>query len=282
MFRSWSLCVVRLLIFVGLTLSVMGCGSVKRVPTGSMTKDVAQPITVMTFNIRHGCGRARWGNTTSDFFKNCPKNYSDLVSAIRSADPDVVGLQEVSGNQAELIAKALGMEYVYGSHNSTGYGSWWGNAILTKSILIESEKVALGGSTGKNRSMITAIANVDQQPIVFASVHIDHRVRDNRSIEAILSFLDSIEIPVVLIGDFNMRPWSPRAIALTEYSGLIDAAGSPDTERMGTWDSPSGKRIDYIFVQSDHFNVVDSALVTDEYQHASDHIAYYAVIELNR
>ena len=84
----------------------------------------------------------------------------------------------------------------------------------------------------------------------------------------------------MLIGDFNMTPGSPKAGALTNGTGIVDSAGSPEDGEMGTWHSPSGHRIDYIFVQVKYFNVLNAALVSEEHQQASDHIAYYTILEL--
>ena len=84
----------------------------------------------------------------------------------------------------------------------------------------------------------------------------------------------------MLIGDFNMGPWSTQANTLINGTGIVDSAGSPNRGEMGTWGSPFGQRIDYIFVQSKYFNVLNAALVSADHQHASDHIAYYTTVEL--
>lgn len=268
------------LILCASILITTGCGNVKNIRPDSITPNIQPTLTVMTFNIRHGCGRDNWGDTSSGFFKGCTKKYDGIISAIRSVDPDVVGLQEISSSQADLLAKALDMNYSYSSHNPSGYGSWWGNAVLSKFKMLDAKKIALGGSTGKNRSMISAVALVNNTPVIFASIHTDHRLRDDRSIKRILNYLESVSEPAVLIGDFNMGPQSPQANSLTEGTGILDTAGSPGYGVMGTWGTPTGQRIDYVFVQSKYFNVLDSALVSAEHQLASDHIAYYTTVEL--
>ena len=271
---------VRFLILCAFILTIAGCSNVKNIRPDAITPNLQPTLTIMTFNIRHGCGRENWGNTSSGFFKGCTKKYDGIIATIRSVDPDVVGLQEISSGQAGLIAKALNMNYSYSSHNSSGYGSWWGNAVLSKFKILEAKKVAIGGSAGKNRSMILAISLVNDTPVIFASIHTDHRLRDDRSIKRILNYLDSVTNPAVLIGDFNMGPQSPQANSLTEGTGILDTAGSPGYGEMGTWASPTGQRIDFVFVQSKYFNVLNSALVTAEHQLASDHIAYYTTVEL--
>ena len=172
------------------------------------------------------------------------------------------------------------MNYVYSAHNSTGYGHWWGNAVLSRFQILESQTTAIGGSLGYNRSIVTAIALIKGTPTAFISVHTDHRLDDERSIKKILNYIDTNERPTVLIGDFNIRPLEPGISLITREAGFIDSA-APDIpdRKMGTWDSPSGMRIDYVFVQPNYFEVLDASLVMDEHHGASDHIAYYTKIK---
>ena len=186
----------------------------------------------------------------------------------------------MSSEQASLIAKALNMNYSYSSHNLSGYGSWWGNAVLSKFEILEDKKVPIGGSNGKNRSMISATGIVYGKQVVFASIHTDHRLHDDRSIKKILEYLELVTNPVVLIGDFNMVAQSRQSNSLIEGTGILDTAGSPRQGELGTWGSPDGRRIDYIFVQAGYFDIINSGLVSAEHQLASDHLAYYTTLAL--
>jgi endonuclease/exonuclease/phosphatase family metal-dependent hydrolase len=236
----------------------------------------------MAFNIRHGCGVESWGNTTSGFFKGCTKKLDRVVSAISSADPDVVGLQEVDIFHVADIAKALNMNFAYSTHNPRGYGGWWGNAVLSKFKILESKTTPVGGTGEINRSIVTAIALVNGQHTAFVSVHTDHRLDSDSSVRRILSHVKSLSVPTILIGDFNMTPGDHRISLITEQAGFIDTAAAVRTGRaMGTYGrTPSGgRRIDYVFVQSSFFEVLDAAMVSDEHYDASDHIAYYAKVK---
>jgi len=271
---------IRFIIFGILISLIASCSNVKNIRPEAITPNFQSTLTVMTFNIRHGCGREKSGDTSSQFFRGCNKKYDDIIAAIRSADPDVVGLQEVSNSQVRLIANALNMNYAYSNHNSSGYGGWWGNAVLSKLKLVESKRIAIGGSGSRNRSMVSAIGLVNGRSIAFMSIHTDHRLNDNRSIKKILKHVDSLTLPAILIGDFNMSPHTLRGYIVAEETDLIDSAGSLGYGGMGTWGGPYGRRIDYVFVQSKHFKVLDASLVATEHHRASDHIAYYTTIEL--
>jgi len=267
-------------VLASLAWTISGCSNIQNIRPAADTPNFQTTLTVMSFNIRHGCGRQQWGNTSSAFFKGCHKNLDSIISAIGSADPDIVGLQEVSSSQAGEIARALNMNYAYSAHNSTGYGHWWGNAVLSRFQILESQTTAIGGSTGHNRSIVTAIALVKGTPTAFISVHTDHRLTDETSVKKILRHIDTMSRPTVLIGDFNMLPPDQRVSLINEKAGFIDSAGlAKKVQMMGTWDSPSGMRIDYVFVPSNYFKVLDAALVTEEHHDASDHIAYYTKIK---
>jgi endonuclease/exonuclease/phosphatase family metal-dependent hydrolase len=88
-------------------------------------------------------------------------------------------------------------------------------------------------------------------------------------------------MPIVLIGDFNMTPYDPTISLLKERASFVDSAFE-EVKRgrmLGTYGSPLAERIDYVFVQSEYFNVLEAALVAEEHHRASDHLAYYTVIE---
>ena len=265
-----------------LSALILTACSVQNIRPEEDTPNLQESLTVMSFNIRHGCGVESWGNATSAFLRNCTKKLDRIVSAIRSANPDVIGLQEVDSSHVENIAEALNMNFAYSPHNPSGYGRWWGNAVLSKFKILESKTTPVGGAGEINRSIVTAIALVNGQHTAFVSVHTDHRLDSGSSVRRILSHVKSLSVPTILIGDFNMTPGDHRMSLITEQAGFIDTAAAVRTGRaMGTYGrTPSGgRRIDYVFVQSSFFEVLDAAMVSDEHYDASDHIAFYAKVK---
>ncbi len=246
----------------------------------------------MSFNIRHGCGVEQWGDTSSKFFRNCTKKINEISRAIQSGQPDIVALQEVNDGQAATLAKAINMNYAYFPHNpgGKGYGNWWGNAILSKFQILDAELEAIGGSGTKNRSIVAAKADVNGQPIVFVSVHTDHRVYGEQSILKTLEYLKKITEPVVLIGDFNMVPNDLRINLITGENKFLDTAKAVQTENtkqvrdVGTFavGRYNSRRIDYVFVQPQFFEVLDARLVSKEHWEASDHLAYFTKIKIKK
>lgn len=274
----------RLLSSAVLTFAVwaLAACSFQNIRSAEDTPNLQTTLTIMAFNIRHGCGVENWGAASSNFFKGCTKRLDRVVSAIRSADPDVVGLQEVDSAHVAELAAALDMNYAYSAHNPSGYGRWWGNAVLTKFEILDSKTTSVGGSGSINRSIVTAIALINDHRTALVSVHTDHRLNSDSSIRSILYHVESLALPTILIGDFNMTPLDSRTSLITERAGFIDTAAAVRTGRaMGTYGrTPSGgRRIDYVFVQSSFFEVLDAAMVSDEHYDASDHIAYHAKVK---
>ena len=251
-----------------LVLTITGCSNadfsgdeVVNIRPEAITPNIQSKLKVMTFNIAVG------------------RNSDEYIAAIKSADPDVIGLQEVRLGQAEIIAKALDMNYAYGLHSARHFGILWGNAVLSKFKILDSQKIWIGGNAS-DRNIVSAIALVNDQPIAFISIHTDHTVTDNSSLKKILNYTDSLEFPAVLIGDFNMVSSSPQSIFLAKESDFIDSAGYPMYGTLGTWRA-NRARIDYVFVQRKYFKASGASLVAPEYHHISDHIAYYTTIEWN-
>ena len=76
------------------------------------------------------------------------KNLPAIVAAIRSIDPDIIGLQEVLGpGQAQELAQTLNMNYAYGEHPASSSGiSWWGLAVLSKYEILEARTITIRAS----------------------------------------------------------------------------------------------------------------------------------------
>lgn len=249
----------------------------RNIRSAADTPNIQETLTVMAFNIRHGCGVENWGAASSSFFKGCTKRLDRVVSAIRSAAPDVVGLQEIDSAHVAELASALNLNYAYSAHNPSGYGRWWGNAVLTKFEILDSVTTSIGGSGSINRSIVTAIALINDHRTALVSVHTDHRLNSDNSIRSILHHVESLDLPAILIGDFNMTPLDSRVSLITERAGFIDTAAAVSTgQEMGTF---AGHRVDYIFAKANSFEVLDASVVASEHHNASDHLAYYAKLK---
>ena len=273
---AWNRLSTRAAVALSLLALAASCAT-HNIRSPANTPNLRETLTVMTFNIRHGCGVENRGATSSSFFSGCTKKLDGVISAIRSADPDVVGLQEVDSANVAALARALDMNYAYSPHNPSGYGRWWGNAVLTKFAIQDSVTTSVGGSGEINRSIVTAIALIDDHRTALISVHTDHRLKDESSVRAILRHAASLSLPTILIGDFNMLPGDSRTSLMTRTAGFLDTAATANAApAMATF---GRYRIDYVFAQDEYFEVIDSSVVAAEHHDASDHIAYYAKLK---
>ena len=302
------------LIFV-ISIFFFGCVSsppkeYKQKPPEKESKEVFQlqdiktpsdvPLTVMTFNIRVGAGIKMFG-TIPHLLKNSPKNLDFIAQAIKSVDPDVVGLQEVQGdNQAKSLAKLLNMNYVYKRYGSHQVENWFGVAILSKHKITNSKNYSIAGlGSAQERTLLECTIDVKGRETTFFVTHIHHKVNRDKQFKKVLKKILKSKNPVILMGDLNTVPESPEIQPLketlrdtceavtNENSDFIQNNGTAHPKFSGSalqrlFNTPYHDhfRIDYIFCDPRSFRVIDVGLTNKEYWNASDHLAYFARLEL--
>lgn len=253
-------------------LSLSGCAIVHNIRSSDLGDVPSEDgsITVMTYNIRVGYG-IKDGGVSPWELRRRKKNLPAVVAAIRSIDPDIIGLQEVLGpGQAQELAQALNMNYAYGAHPASSNGrSWWGLAVLSKYEILEARTIQISGK----RSILLSTVKIDGQPVTFVDIHKDHLLYGESSFRNIRRAVDPIDGPVVLIGDLNVGPVSVWSGPLSDR--FIDSARALDTaeSRAPTFGT---HRIDYVLVDPRFFVVQEGGLISGEHWAASDHRAYYA------
>ncbi|WP_136808597.1 endonuclease/exonuclease/phosphatase family protein [Desulfosediminicola flagellatus] len=236
-------------------------------------------ITVMSYNIRVGRGASRPG---VDPFRltSYEEKLFPVAQAIRSVDPDIIGLQEVHGFwQAKRLAEMLRMNFAYVSHDTGGKRNpWWGVAVLSRYPITDSRELRLSTGRGNSKSALVCTINVAGQPITVLSVHKDKDLRNGMSFKRLMAATKDIETPLVLVGDFNVVESDWRLDLLRPMfidSALVSESKEASIARdIGTFKGIG--RIDYIFVESKYFQVIDSGIIAPKYWDASDHIGYYA------
>ena len=237
--------------------------------------DQSSALTIMTYNIRVGYGSKDPG-VSPWILKDREKALPPILAAIRSVDPDVVGLQEVLGEmQARELAAGLNMNYAYAPHGVTGPG-WWGVALLSKYRIMEARRVQISPLPGA-RVMLIAKVDVGGRAMTFTSIHVDD-TETEPSIRGVWRAAEGIPGPLILIGDFNVPP-SDRSLDLLK-GHFVDTAEAIDSQSVTDalrWETFEGYgRIDYIFVDRQDFTVREAGLIGEEHSSASDHRAFYA------
>ena len=246
----------------------------------------AKPVTMMSYNIRIGCG-------LKDPFKLPPGDLGHLpqvAEVIRSVNPDWVAIQEIDSktkragyvDQTAELAKLCGMKgtFVRKTLNTAknkfrvqnaataeeldGAGEY-GLAILSKEEPVKVSKVLVPGYYHTR-----CIEFVEFKDYVVACTHFP--LKPEHCIVAAkvaLANIADFRKPVFLAGDFNVSPESETIAELKKGMTILN-----DTSVL-TFPSSGPKRcIDYIMVDTPHANrvtVSEKRVIPDP--GATDHCA---------
>jgi len=237
----------------------------------------ASPISirVLTYNILHGA------TVNNDY------NIELIARVITSASPDIVALQEVDFK----TKRAKEMDLATRLGNLTGFAPLFGRAmyydngeygegILSRYSFIKTSVYPLPFSPGNEprTALQVTIQLQGGDEIMFIGTHLDHtRPETDRINQAkkINELFKDINIPMILVGDFNATPDSEPIKILSQY--WIDACGN---NPQPTFPSANPKqKIDYIMYRpADRWRVVETRIIDEKV--ASDHCPLFAILEL--
>ena len=253
----------------------------------------AKPITMMSYNIRIGCG-------LKDPFKLPPGDLGHLpqvAEVIRSVNPDWVAIQEIDSktkrvgyvDQTAELAKLCGMKgtFVRKTLNTAknrfqvqnaataeeldGAGEY-GLAILSKEEPVKVSKVLVPGYYHTR-----CIEFVEFKDYVVACTHFPLKAEHCiMAAKVALANIADYRKPVFLAGDFNMTPESGTITELKKGMTILNDPG------VFTFPSSGPDRtIDFIMVDTPHADRVSvterSVIVNAE---ATDHCAVVVKAEL--
>lgn len=266
--------------------------------------NAGEPVTVMSFNIRYGL--ADDGENSWDLRKQL------VAGTIAGTDPDLLGVQECLGFQAEFLRGNLPGHGFVGAGRDDGGSEGEMCAVFWREDRFE--KLDAGhfwlspwpdrvGSVGWDAALTRMATWVKlrtrgDDPVTFlvASTHFDHVGEQARreSAAVVQRRLMSVagDLPVILMGDFN-APADP--LAGGPYARLIRTGQWVDTFRQrhsvsahqGTFNGfrgeTAGPRIDWILVRGG-LAVEATAIVRDSRngRFPSDHFPVTARIRLKR
>jgi len=229
------------------------------------------PIRVMTYNLHNG------------FDPNGHLGMEAIAQVIAAQNPDIVALQEISrgwvvnGSLDMLVwlSQRLEMPYVYGPTSDP----LWGNALLSRYPILDSELVALPtDDLLLRRGFIWAKVDVGAgQPLNVIATHYHHpgdgsAVRVMQS-EAIVEYWDGANRTLIM-GDLNAEPDAPE-MQLLRQAGFADALDLTAVQPGYTYPATGPtKRIDYIWLSP---NLVASQVIIPA-DLASDHLGIAATI----
>ncbi len=252
-------------------------------------------LRVMSWNIRSG-----FGSFDLPEAMRGESMLATIAGAIREADADIIGLQEVdrfwdrSGgvDQARWLAEELGMEWRHAANMVPGGGPpeegspQYGIALISRWPIVEHEHVLLPTPEGwEQRGALVAVVQApDGGHIVVVNTHLqvdgsNGAAADQRAESAGITaeLVRNRRLPAVIMGDLNATPESSELRALRdERSGFQDCWVVANPGEMGLTipaspDTGPEARIDYIFASCDITVRRVVVPVTSATRIASDH-----------
>jgi endonuclease/exonuclease/phosphatase family metal-dependent hydrolase len=273
---------------------------------GSITRTDADPVRVMTFNIRYGTAR--------DGEHAWPLRRHLAFRVIRDFAPDILGVQEALHFQLDEIAIEVPYLDRIGVGRDDGAEDGEYAAILYDARRLEpieqgtfwlSDSPALPGSMtwGNRFPRVATWARFRERhsgdTFYVFNTHWDHESQParERSAALLLQRIADRSVPgdpILLMGDFNAGPDNPAFQALLTARNataphLYDTflAGGSDDGESGTFHAfrgdRSGARIDAILA-SPHWHTLaaDIVLLSEDGRYPSDHFPVTAILTTTR
>jgi endonuclease/exonuclease/phosphatase family metal-dependent hydrolase len=229
-------------------------------------------VKVLTMNIHHGRGTDR------------QVNLRRIAGVLRSSQAEIIGLNEVDrcfsrrsqfADQAAWLAEHLGMNLAFGpSLSRSGKEEYplrqYGNALLSAYPIVQSRNVPYGRVRGMaSRSLLDAQLRCGKETVRVMVTHLSlYPLWRRRQVRIIAERLRDNAVPVIVMGDFNMRPGSGSWREMTAV--LQDASAALGKTTLTFPADRPRQQLDYIFV-SGVWMVEDVAVFAAE-PAASDHL----------
>ncbi|MEC3965891.1 endonuclease/exonuclease/phosphatase family protein [Flagellimonas halotolerans] len=261
---------------------------------GTFLSVQGQTIDVISYNIRY--------DNPDDAPNNWDNRKEFLISQLNFYNPDVFGIQEGLIHQVKEIDNGL-KDYAYfgvgrdhgderGEHTAIFYNKERVKLIEQSTfwLSLTPDEPSKGWDAALPRTCTYGIFKnkSDGTKFMAFNTHFDHvgvkaREESSRLILEKIEELNTENLPVVLIGDFNLESNSRGVrVILGKMADAHIAAGNNAFGPQGTFNGfefnkPVERRIDYIFV-SDSFEVLKSAILSDskDTRYPSDHLPVFA------
>ena len=258
---------------------------------------IGQDLKLMTYNIKY--------DNTKDTVNNWNDRKESLIRLIRHYKPSFIGTQEALHHQVNYIDNELSNFSFVGVGRDDGIHKGEYTAIYydhSKFKVLDSntfwlsktpEKVSVGWDAALERICTYGLFEhlITKNRFYVFNTHFDHKGEKARakSAKLILKKIKKINdenLPVVLMGDFNLRPEEkPIQQIKSKMQDGNDITDQPFYGPEGTfngfdWNMELDRRIDYIFVKK--FKVKSYTHIDDRMQnnkHISDHLPVLISVE---
>ena len=252
-------------------------------------------LKVMSYNIRYG--------SAEDGTNSWQYRWPATISMLNEVQPDVFGVQEALDFQLTLVSemarnyKNVGVGREDGKHDGEHMAIFWNKKTVkmlkwgTFWLSETPEKPSMGWDAACFRTATWALMKDKKtgKKFYFVNTHLDHVGKEARKLglKLIVDRIDDInpeKYPMVLTGDFNVRPDNPCLVDLDKIMTSTRKIAKK-TDSRGTFNGwrkdREGGVIDYIYV-SGFGEVVEYETITKKYadrSFISDHYPIMSVLK---
>ncbi len=240
----------------------------------------AQEVKILTYNVYHGERPDQPGKP----------NFTDIANLLIQRQPEVTALQEIdSMTLRSAVIYGEKLDFMGKLSRETGYRSYFGKAmdfeeggygeglLVKKGSKYHTMKLP-NPAGGEPRSIAWVKAELKTlEEFYFGGTHLCHEFQENRiaQLDSILSYADSLEKPVIWVGDLNFTPDSPEYQRIPSHWKEAGAVAGSTEVTFGT--AENGARIDYIWYDSRKFELVEYKVLPVPF---SDHYPVWAVLRM--
>lgn len=265
----------------------------------NFVNSISQELTFMTYNIRL--------DVAADGENAWPNRKANLVSQIKFYDPDIFGVQEAMPHQVNFIDQYLSSySFIGQGRDGENKGEYSALYFNHKKFDVEQQgtfwlsenpnEVSIGWDAAFPRICTYGLFIEKKSGIKFYvfNTHLDHvgEISRHKSLEFILKKMNDINaenLPVVLMGDFNLEPKSEEISFANEEmddSKMVSIErpfGPNGTFNAFKFESNPTKRIDYIFVSKSKIKVQKYGVLNNSFnlRYPSDHFPVYVEVKIN-
>jgi endonuclease/exonuclease/phosphatase family metal-dependent hydrolase len=246
---------------------------------GAFSQENNQEFKVLTYNIYHGETPTDPGLTNIDEIANLILLLQPEVVALQEVDSMTTRLKRIYGSKIDLVAE-LGKKTGYTSYfaKAMNYAEGgYGEGILVKKALNYYTQALPTPAGGEPRAAAWAkIELKNKKELYFGATHLCHEFPENRlaQVAAITHYADSLPNPAFWAGDLNFDPKSEEYKSISSKWGDAGLLANDDSP---TFDSKAGKRIDYVWFDLKHFELVDYKVIDVPF---SDHYPVLVTLRL--
>ncbi|NJO57076.1 MAG: endonuclease/exonuclease/phosphatase family protein [Richelia sp. RM2_1_2] len=197
--------------------------------------------------------------------------YQEIIDMVRFENPDLALFIEVDQNAVNNLNAGL-KDILPNSFKSPGGGL----AILSRLPIQDARGDDLNA---KNTNLIATVL-INNQPVEFIGTHpfvpikpsIFHR--RNLQLAALSDYIQKVEVPLIVAGDFNLTPWSP-------YYRMFVSRTKLHNTRLGYGILPTWIRdtsyLNYpkwlVFIMENFLNIpIDHCFVSNDFKVAGIHL----------